>query len=256
MLLTSLFVFMPYRRLPNTDAARIRAMRDAQTKGKELPPFKLAYSAKSFVKLQAFLPNFENIYQMQRQSMSNQVNSNKEYQEVIKKARTYINHFLRVMNLAVQRGDLRPDTPSFFGLVNGHSSIPPLTSEKDIIEWGKEIIAGESRRLNAGRTCITNPTIAVVKVHYEKFLDAWQFQKTLHKRTSDYSSKIAEMRKEADEIILDLWNEVESTYSDLEEDQKRSNAEKYGLVYVFRKGELENSDNPENPIPQHHSLGN
>ena len=241
---------MPYRRLPNTDAARIRAMREALTIGKELPPFKLAYTSKSFVELQAYLPNFENIYVMQRQSMSNQVNSNKEYQEIIKKARTYINHFIKVMNLAIQRGDLRPDTPGFYGLTNGNSSIPPLTSEKDIIEWGKKLIEGEARRQRAGRTSLTNPTIAVVKVHYEKFLDAWQFQKTLHKRTADYSSRIAKMRKEADDIIVNVWNEVESTFSNLEEEQKRSEAEKYGLVYVFRKEELENSNSAGDVIHQ------
>ncbi|MCD4769231.1 MAG: hypothetical protein K8R35_03580 [Bacteroidales bacterium] len=241
---------MPYRRLPNTDAARIRAMREALAIGRKVPPFKLAYTSKSFVELQAYLPNFENIYQMQRQSMSNQVNSNKEYQEIIKKAKIYISHFLKVMNLAIQRGDLRPDTPGFYGLSNGHLSIPALSSEKDIIEWGKTIIEGEAKRQRAGRTSITNPTIAVVKVHYEKFLDAWQYQKTLHKRTADYSSKIAKMRKEADSIIVTVWNEVESTFSDKEEEQKRSEAEKYGLVYVFRKEELENNRSAGDVIPQ------
>jgi len=36
---------MPYRRLPNTDTARIRAMKTALELGKELPPHKLAYSS-------------------------------------------------------------------------------------------------------------------------------------------------------------------------------------------------------------------
>ena len=49
---------MPYRRLPNTDAARIRAMKEALKLGKELPPFKLAYSGGTYVRLQAFLPSF------------------------------------------------------------------------------------------------------------------------------------------------------------------------------------------------------
>jgi len=237
---------MPYRRLPNTDAARIRAMREALKKGKELPPFKLAYSSSSYVRLQAFLPSFENIYQLQRQSMANQVNSNKSYQEIVKKARIYINHFLKVMNLAMQRGDLRKDTPEFFGLINGNSTFPTLSSEKDVIKWGKCIIEGEANRLRSGRTPITNPTIAVVKVHFEKFMDAWQFQKTLHKRTSDYSAQMAEMRKEADEIIVTIWNEVEETFSSISEESKRLEAEKYGLVYVFRKSELEkNGEEPE-----------
>lgn len=214
-------------------------MREALIIGKELPPFKLAYSSGSYVRLQAFLPSFENIHQLQRQSMTNQVNSNKAYQDVVKKARTYINHFLKVMNLAVQRGDLRKDTPDFFGLTNGSSSLPTLSSEKDVITWGKCIIEGEANRLRSGRTPVTNPTIAVVKVHFEKFMDAWQFQKTLHKRTSDYSAQIAAMRKEADEIIVNIWNEVEEKFSSLSEEIKRLEAEKYGLVYVFRKSELE-----------------
>lgn len=229
---------MPYRRLPNTDAARIRAMREALKKGKELPPFKLAYSSSSYVRLHAFLPSFENIYQLQRQSMTNQVNSNKAYQDIVKKARTYVNHFLKVMNLAVQRGDMRKDTPEFFGMTNGNSSLPALTSEKDVIKWGKTIIEGEANRLRSGRTPVTNPTIAVVKVHFEKFMDAWHFQKTLHKRTSDYSHQIAEMRKEADKIIVSIWNEVEESFSSMSEETKRLEAEKYGLIYVFRKSEL------------------
>lgn len=230
---------MPYRRLPNTDAARIRAMREALRKGKELPPFKLAFTSKSYVKLQAFLPVFEHNYLLQRQALAKQVDTNKEYQEIVKKAKTYISHFLRVMNMAVQRGDLRNDTPKFFGFKNGHSSLPPLTSEKEVISWGKIIIEGESGRIRSGRTPITNPTIAVVKVHFEKFMDAWQFQKTLNKKTSDYSQIISDSRKNANDIILNIWNEVESSYSDFSEEEKRISAEKYGLIYVFRKSELE-----------------
>jgi len=230
---------MPYRRLPNTDAARIRAMKVALAKGRELPPFKLAYSAKTFVRLQAFLPSFENAYSMQRQSMAIQVKSNREYQEVLKKARLYLGHFMRVMNMAAQRGDIRKDCFDFYGLTNGNSSLPMLTGEKDIIYWGEKIIEGEAKRLRAGRTPVTNPTIAVVKVHFEKFQDAHQFQKTLNRKTSDYVAGIAKMRKEADEIILGIWNEVENYFADIEEELRRKEAEKYGLVYVFRKSELE-----------------
>ena len=240
---------MPYRRLPNTDAARIRAMKMAHTIGKELPPFKLAYTGKTFVRLQAFIPSFENIHSLQRQSMANQVSSNKDYQEVVKKAKTYISHFLRVMNMAVQRGDFRTDTPEFFGLTNGHASVPLLSTEKDIIHWGTTIIDGEAKRIRAGMTPVTNPTIAVVRVHFENFMDSWQYQKTLGKRTADYSSQMAEMRKEADKIIVDIWNEVEETFADLPEETKRLKAEGYGLVYVFRKGELEKIGEPGSEMP-------
>ncbi|MEZ5000750.1 MAG: hypothetical protein R2744_09880 [Bacteroidales bacterium] len=214
-------------------------MKEALNQGKELPPFKLAYSSKTFVRLQGFLPSFEHIYKLQRQSLNTQVESNREYQEVTKKARLYLSHFIRVMNMAVQRGDIRKDSYDFFGITGESGPLPSLNTEKEMVYWGEKIIEGEAKRLRAGRTPISNPTIAVVKVHFEKFKDALQFQKTLHKRTGDYSSKIAEMRREADEIILSVWNEVEESVAKLSEEKRRVEAEKYGLVYVFRKHELE-----------------
>ena len=50
---------MPYRRLPNTDAARHKALTRAFEIGKELPPFKLAFSQSTFQRVQSFLPMFE-----------------------------------------------------------------------------------------------------------------------------------------------------------------------------------------------------
>ena len=58
----------------------------------------------------------------------------------------------------------------------------------------------------------------------------------------DYSEKTCDMRKEADELILAIWNEVESKFNTLSEERKREECEKYGLVYFFRKGELEKNN--------------
>ena len=58
------FVTMPYRRLPNTDVARLKALKQAYQKGKELPPFKLAFSQSTFNKVQSFLPNFEAVIRL------------------------------------------------------------------------------------------------------------------------------------------------------------------------------------------------
>jgi hypothetical protein len=70
---------MPYRRLPNTDAARIRAMKIALEKGKELPPHKMAFSSKTLVRLQKFLPQFENGINLLRQSVISQNKKSNEY---------------------------------------------------------------------------------------------------------------------------------------------------------------------------------
>ena len=236
---------MPYRRLPNTDTARIRAMKVALEKGKELPPHKMAFSSKTLVRLQKFLPVFEQSIQLQRQSVTSQNKKSKDYNEVIRKARIYLTHFIRVMNMAIFRGELPAGTRAYYGLATNEPTVPSLNTENELLSWGRRVIEGEEFRIKRGGSPITNPTIAVVKVRFEQFIDALNHYKTLSKKTLDYAQKNNELRKEADEIILAVWNEVESRYSNLEESEKRRECEVYGLIYFFRKAELNNAGTAE-----------
>lgn len=229
---------MPYRRLPNTDAARIKAMKTALEKGKELPPHQLAYSSKTIVRLQRLMPLFEHNLMMYRQTLAAQNKKSKDYYEVMKKARVYLTHFIRVMNMAIFRGELPAETRAFYGLATDDSTVPSLNNESELLSWGRRIIEGEEFRIRKGGSPITNPTIAVVKVRFEKFIEAWTFHNTLSKRTTGYSHKNTTLRKEADELIVQLWNEVESTTSSLPEDDRMSRCEEYGVVYFYRKSEL------------------
>lgn len=239
---------MPYRRLPNTDTARIKAMKTALEKGKELPPNKLAFSSKTIVRLQKFLPQFEHNFKIYRQALASQNNKSKDYTETIRKARIYLTHFIRVMNMAIFRGDLPAETRAFYGLATDESTVPSLNTENELMNWGRRIIEGEEFRIKKGGNPITNPTIAVVKVRFENFLESWNFNNTLTKKALDYTEKNSILRKEADEIILNLWNEIESTHSSLPEEIRKTMSEEYGLVYFYRKGELEKSNITETQI--------
>lgn len=232
---------MPYRRLPNTDTARIKAMRIALEKGKELPPHKLAFSSKTIVRLQKFLPQFEYSIKLYRQSLSSQNKKSKDYNEILRKARIYLTHFIRVMNMAIFRGDLPAETRAYYGLATDESTVPSLNTENELMSWGRRIIEGEEFRIRKGGSPITNPTIAVVKVRFENFIEALNYHNTLAKKTCDYTEKNKSMRKEADDIILQLWNEVETAHTSLPEERKKILNEDYGLIYFYRKSELNNA---------------
>src|SRR5664279_3397973 len=240
---------MPYRRLPNTDTARIKAMKTALEKGKELPPNKLAFSSKSIVSLQKFLPQFEHNCQLYRQALSSQNKKSKDYSDTLKKARIYLTHFIKVMNMAIFRGDLPAETRAFYGLATDESTVPSFNTENEMMSWGRRIIEGEESRIKKGGSPITNPTIAVVKVSFENFIESWTYHNTMSKRTSDYTEKNLKLRKEADELILQLWNEIENTHSSLPEDIRKTRSKEYGLVYFYRKGELDKIDVVET-LPQ------
>lgn len=231
---------MPYRRLPNTDSSRLKALHSALYMGKELPPFKLAFSQKNYQRVQNIIPAFENAITFYRQTYSTQVKKNPEYIKAMKMARLYISHFIQVMNMGIMRGELKSDMRKYYGLESQGNRTPSLNSEADIIKWGKKIIDGEHERLTRGGTPMCNPTIAVVKVRYEKFKEASQIQKSLKKKTAAAHEKIARLRPETDKVITEVWDEVEESYKNLPDDLRREKAKKYGVVYVFRKNEINN----------------
>jgi hypothetical protein len=189
----------------------------------------------------SFLPGLEKKMLHQKEALSRQIERNRDYHTLQKKAKLYISHFIQVVNMSIQRGEISSSILDFYKL-NGHSrKLPALNTEEEIIRWGENIIEGETHRLQRGMSPITNPTIAVVKVRYEKFLEAYQNQKNLQQATNRALQELAELRPAADQIILNIWNEVEESFKDLPDELRREKAMEYGLVYVYRKSELSDS---------------
>jgi hypothetical protein len=236
---------MPYRRLPNTDIARLKALKAALAAGTEIPPFKLAFSQSTLHRLRQFYPSFEQILHQQRTSFSSQSTKSKELNVIARKAKLYISHFYQVLNFAIIRNELPASARKFYGLRENDSKIPNLNNEKDIVFWGEKLIKGEAERIASSGNPITNPTAAVVRVRYEQFLEALRYQKVLQKSTNYATDKISGLRSDADAIILSIWNEVENTFDLLPEENRREKASKYGVTYVFRPYERETEQSAE-----------
>jgi hypothetical protein len=229
---------MPYRRLPNTDSARLRALKAAAKKGKELPPFKMAFSQSTFNKVDLFINNFEKAMANYKAAYTKQIEKNKDYQIAARKARLYVSHFIQVLNMAIARGELSDKVRPSYGIDIDDSKLPNLLTDKDVIEWGKKLIDGEAERTSKGQQPITNPTAAVVKVRYENFIEAFNHQRILQQNTNRCQLELEELRKRADEIIVNVWNEVEETFKNLPDHERREKSQEYGLIYVYRKNEF------------------
>ena len=238
---------MPYRRLPNTDSARLKSLKSAYEKGKEIPPFKLAFTPTSYRQIQSVLPGFENAIYEHRNSLNIQSDKNKEYQKRLKKVRLYISNFIQVVNMAITRGDMVQDTRNFFGLDEEGKKVPSLHSEEEIISWGEQLIEGEKKRRTMGLSPVTNPTVAVLNVHFDKFMEYHHYQKSLKNRSQRAQDQLNVQRAQVDTVIQQIWNEVEDTFSVLPEEMRREKASEYGLVYVFRKNELNTANLFQSP---------
>jgi len=229
---------MPYRRLPNTDQARMRAIEAALEKGKRVPMSDLAFSYVSLEKLQSIYPRLSGSIRQLNAAKQNQFDKSRQYGEIFKKAKLYISHFMQVMSFAIIREEMKPEIRKFYGLDPNTQYLPTLNLEKDVLEWGERIINGEQQRCKNGGSPIYSPSIALVKVHFDYFTDAYRHQKMLQNITNRASEQISVVRDEADKLIQEVWNEIERKFSGSNEEVKREKATAYGVTYVYRPSEL------------------
>jgi len=228
---------MPYRRLPNTDLARLRALQKALEKASvasfndQFIPYKILSEA------QRFYAQFKTTVSQKNDTHETRVNANKQYRHEKEKARMYISHFIQVLNLAVVRGEIKKQQKELYGLDPNIHVVPDLSGDEDILVWGKRIIEGEQKRISEGGYPIYNPTINKVQVFYNMF-KSHQQSHTFHENNTDrmYTS-VDNMRAEADRIIVDIWNTVEEHYKDLLPYEKMQHCKDYGIVYYYRPNE-------------------
>ena len=229
---------MPYRRLPNTDPARIRALKSAVGKGDVYNVNELAISLNTLSEARNFLSKFEIAHNYYAQCYDNQVKESPKHQSNVKTARLYISHFIQVLNLSVLRSEVKPIHKKLYCLPIDNYNVPDLTSEAAMVEWGKRIIEGERKRTSQGGVPIYNPTIAKVKVHYDIFVDSYERQKALQVLTNRSLEGLATMRTRADELILDIWNQVEEKFRNISPNELRlDKCRDYGVIYYYRTGE-------------------
>jgi len=229
---------MPYRRLPNTDQARLRALRiaiqqcDKQNFGDLIVTYKTIHEAKTYLGI------FEKQLIQYQQTLESQVSANKRYQQIVHNARLYISHFIQVFNLSVIRGDIKKDHKLFYQLDPNVHIVPDLSTEASLLHWGKCIIDGENERIRNGGLPIYNPAIAKVKVHYEVFKEYKSTQKIHQNTTNRNWEELVSLRQKGDEVILDIWNQVELTFRNEKPYSRLMKCQSFGLVYYYRKGEI------------------
>ena len=228
---------MPYRRLPKTDQARLHALQKAVQQAANAPYNEQAINYRTLSEAQRFLMQYENQVAQYHANFDSKVTANRQYRHRVRNARMYISHFIQVLNLAVIRGEIKRSQKELYKLDPKSNALPDLTTEEGLIEWGQNIIDGEQQRTAAGGFPIYNPAINKVKVHYEMFKEDYTSH-LLHKKTHSRVFEDTEiLRKQVDEIILSIWDQVEAFYKDELPYAKLRKCQSYGMIYYYRRGE-------------------
>lgn len=241
---------MPYRRLPNTDQARLTALQTAVQRASEADFTEQVINYRTLSEVQGFLMQFENIMRQYHENFTIRVNANKQYRHVVQNARMYISHFIQVLNLAVIRGEIKRSQKELYKLDPETNILPDLSSEEDLLVWGQNIIDGEEKRTAMGGFPICNPTITKVKVHFDIFKEN-QFNQQIHQQSNTrVAENLAPMREKADALILDLWNQIEGYYKNELPYSRMRKCQNYGVIYYYRNGEKKLTPETDRRIQQ------
>ena len=227
---------MPYRRLPKTDQARIRALKAAVENSTNNGVYTNVLSHNTYYRAKDLLERFSREVAVYSRCVAEQSSKkgNKEYDAALKKARMYVSHFIQVLSMSIMRGEIARNKRPYYGLPEDEDTIPNLFSESAVLEWGIKVMEGERRRQSEGGIPIYNPTMGRVSVVFEIFKSIYEKQQMLQQRTNDALRNISDMRFEVDEIIFDVWGEIEKAFSQLQGEERLKKCASYGVIYYDR----------------------
>lgn len=228
---------MPYRRLPNTDQARIRSLETAINKIRNSDYYAPVLPPELFSRTEKKLKQFKGIVDKYLKSLEEQINYSKSdlYQERLKKAKMYVTHFITVFNFCIKRGEIKASDRELFSIPENSGELPDMSSDIAVIRCCENTIRGEKARTEKGGIPIYNPTIAKVAVHYELFKELFDKQCELRQQTEESLLVVSLMRPQIDAVILEVWNSIEDYFDDLSGEERIKACRDYGIIYYYRE---------------------
>ena len=170
---------MPYRRLPKTDAARLKALKTLLSNTDTYTVRDRFIDRKTINEAQPAYDKLLTAYEQNRMNLKAQSRFTAKIDKLQKNAYMYVSHFLQVLFLAVERGEVKRQHLLLYGLQEDTSTVPNIKTVDGLLEWGQKVIDGEKARLKKGGRPIYNPTIGMVSTHYDIYKDIIERQRAL-----------------------------------------------------------------------------
>ncbi len=228
---------MPYRRLPKTDTARLRVLKTLLENSNVYVARNRFIDWKSLNKAQPAYDRLLTAHEQYECCLKAQSRNSQKTDRLQHKATMYVSHFLQVLFMAIDRGEIKKKALLLYGLSEEDVTLPDLKTPEKLKEWTSKIVQGEKERIKQGGRPIYNPTISMVATHHDIFTEAYTTQQRLAKRTQTALAQTQCLRDEVDQIILDIWNQIEKHYENEPPERRFEECRKFGIIYYYRKNE-------------------
>lgn len=228
---------MPYRRLPKTDAARLRALKTLLDNNDVYVVRNRFLDWKTLNRAQPAYDRLLTANEQYRVSSQAQIRHTAKLERLQRNATIYVSHFVQVLLMSVERGETKRQLLPLYGLDADTTTVPNIKTLERLLEWGDKIVAGEKERIKKGGRPIYNPSIGMVSTHLDIFREAFEQQRRLQQRTQKVVADLQAIRPEVDDILLELWNQIEKHFENEPPEERFAECRKFGVVYYYRRHE-------------------
>jgi hypothetical protein len=228
---------MPRLNRPNSDTQRVNAMQAAKAKYDSTVADRRAFSADTYARLDAFLPEYLREIQERGTALSRQAQVTASLGPERRLMRLYVSHFIMGLNNAILREELPASARPYYQLdVNG-GPLPRLSTDADLMRWADNIVSGEAVRTGEGGEPLANPGAAQVQARRDALRPMLQRLSDLKTTYDSEQEDVAALWDEADDILQDVWDEVLFHYRRDEPSSLRRKAREWGVAYRPSPGE-------------------
>ena len=228
---------MPARRLPDTDAGRLQALRTAKEKSDSVPAASSPLSAATKTQLDTIYPQFRTEMEQSGVALAGQTAATQAEDTQEMRLRMWSSHFFQNLNMAIDRGVIAASARAFYLLDVSQESLPNMDSETDLVLWSGRAVSGESARVAAGGAAMPFPPATEVNAELTLYNTRRADQSTKKDAFGAEQEDVELLRPTVDLLIRDIWDEVEFAFRHDSASSRRAKAREWGVIYTSRPGE-------------------
>jgi|GEM_PF-4629580 len=158
-----------------------------------------------------------------------------EKKKAKKRLKYLLTHFLTIFNMRVRRGESHSSERILFGMDSNDERIPEIKNEDDLTYLSITIIDGEKMRLEKGRRPMVEISVEDIKKAFNEFSELVSKKHSLSSKFEAEDYDLTKIRKEANKVIKNAWDEIDFFYRNESTSRKKSSGERFGVQYTYRK---------------------
>jgi hypothetical protein len=223
---------MPRRQLPRSNDARTKALNACLAKANATTdPAQRLISPDQIMRLSNSAGQWGTVTGSLADLLRAQTLATKLDGERFDKLAQLISHYIQVMNLAIDRGEIPAEDRALYQLDVNDGNVPSLTAADDVKLWAGRVITGEGKRVAAGGPPMAMPTAAQVALALEHFNEAELAQSNAKTAYDLGQEAVNALEPGVDDLIKELWDTIEFALRNDDPSSLRRKAREWGVVY-------------------------